>query len=174
MILEEGCTIPADGKVRRHSFPLRTVVIRMVYQILGDYKDPMTLTRTRTRQSTAPQPLPQIEKHEANSNESSESGTKRGDDSDPNNDVRDKKEPPPQEEAEEEDEEEIEARRRGPALCSVDQSAITGESLAVEKYKGDVAYYTCGVKRGKVRLSYMLSIELLIYGTGLRGRHCLS
>ncbi|ETW74592.1 P-type ATPase [Heterobasidion irregulare TC 32-1] len=39
---------------------------------------------------------------------------------------------------------------KGPSLCSVDQSAITGESLAVEKFAGDVAYYTCGVKRGKV------------------------
>ena len=39
---------------------------------------------------------------------------------------------------------------KGPSVCSVDQSAITGESLAVEKYLGDIAYYTCGVKRGKV------------------------
>ncbi|KIR28159.1 plasma-membrane proton-efflux P-type ATPase [Cryptococcus deuterogattii 99/473] len=38
---------------------------------------------------------------------------------------------------------------KGPSLCSVDQSAITGESLAVDKYIGDIAYYTCGVKRGK-------------------------
>lgn len=35
-------------------------------------------------------------------------------------------------------------------MCSVDQSAITGESLAVDKFIGDIAYYTCGVKRGKL------------------------
>lgn len=39
---------------------------------------------------------------------------------------------------------------KGPSLCSVDQSAITGESLAVDKFLGDIAYYTCGLKRGKV------------------------
>merc|ERR1712169_91903 len=30
-----------------------------------------------------------------------------------------------------------------------DQSAITGESLAVDKYMGDICYYTTGCKRGK-------------------------
>ncbi|KAF4465233.1 H+-transporting ATPase [Fusarium albosuccineum] len=34
-------------------------------------------------------------------------------------------------------------------LVAIDQSAITGESLAVEKYLGDMVYYTTGCKRGK-------------------------
>lgn len=41
------------------------------------------------------------------------------------------------------------AGHRNIPLVSVDQSAITGESLAVEKYMGDVVYYTTGCKRGK-------------------------
>lgn len=49
---------------------------------------------------------------------------------------------------------------KGPSFCAVDQSAITGESLAVDKYLGDVAYYTCGVKRGKVT-HHLLIIKLL-------------
>ncbi|PSN60226.1 plasma-membrane proton-e [Corynespora cassiicola Philippines] len=38
---------------------------------------------------------------------------------------------------------------QGHPLIACDQSAITGESLAVDKYMGEVAYYTTGCKRGK-------------------------
>jgi len=38
---------------------------------------------------------------------------------------------------------------QGVSLIATDQSAITGESLAVDKYMGDVVYYTTGCKRGK-------------------------
>ncbi|KAM0351920.1 hypothetical protein ACHAPU_002436 [Fusarium lateritium] len=38
---------------------------------------------------------------------------------------------------------------RSRPLAAIDQSAITGESLAVEKYLGDLVYYTTGCKRGK-------------------------
>ncbi|KAL2004481.1 hypothetical protein VTN00DRAFT_3483 [Thermoascus crustaceus] len=40
-------------------------------------------------------------------------------------------------------------RPYSPSLVAIDQSAITGESLAVDKYMGDVCYYTTGCKRGK-------------------------
>jgi H+-transporting ATPase len=38
---------------------------------------------------------------------------------------------------------------KGPSICSVDQSAITGESLAVDKFHGEIVYYTTTCKRGK-------------------------
>ncbi|PSR77959.1 plasma membrane H+-ATPase [Coniella lustricola] len=37
----------------------------------------------------------------------------------------------------------------GHPIVAIDQSAITGESLAVDKYMTDVVYYTTGCKRGK-------------------------
>ncbi|KAK4985066.1 hypothetical protein LTR66_008286 [Elasticomyces elasticus] len=38
---------------------------------------------------------------------------------------------------------------QGHSIVATDQSAITGESLAVDKYMGDIVYYTTGCKRGK-------------------------
>lgn len=49
----------------------------------------------------------------------------------------------------EEDDEVCEKNGPGYALLAIDQSAITGESLAVDKYVADVVYYTTGCKRGK-------------------------
>ena len=54
----------------------------------------------------------------------------------------------PSEKKEGEDDEE-EEKHHGHALIAADQSAITGESLAVDKFMGDTAYYTTGCKRGK-------------------------
>ncbi|TVY84678.1 Plasma membrane ATPase [Lachnellula suecica] len=50
---------------------------------------------------------------------------------------------------EDEDAEEGEKHGSGYALLAIDQSAMTGESLAVDKYITDVIYYTTGCKRGK-------------------------
>ncbi|KAJ5575616.1 ATPase P-type K/Mg/Cd/Cu/Zn/Na/Ca/Na/H-transporter [Penicillium sp. DV-2018c] len=41
------------------------------------------------------------------------------------------------------------ARRRGFPILACDHSAITGESLAVDRYTGDMIFYTTGCKRGK-------------------------
>ncbi|KAJ5918390.1 hypothetical protein N7454_010765 [Penicillium verhagenii] len=50
---------------------------------------------------------------------------------------------------EDEDEDERREAHAGVSLIACDQSAITGESLAVDKYMADVCYYTTGCKRGK-------------------------
>ena len=47
------------------------------------------------------------------------------------------------------DEDEEEDKHHGVSLVAADQSAITGESLAVDKFMGDTCYYTTGCKRGK-------------------------
>ncbi|KAF2734902.1 plasma membrane ATPase 1 [Polyplosphaeria fusca] len=46
---------------------------------------------------------------------------------------------------------------QGPPIVACDQSAITGESLAVDKYMGEVCYYTTGCKRGKAYAIVMTS-----------------
>lgn len=43
----------------------------------------------------------------------------------------------------------MKARRRGYPILACDHSAITGESLAVDRYMGDMIFYTTGCKRGK-------------------------
>ncbi|KAJ8127382.1 hypothetical protein O1611_g6253 [Lasiodiplodia mahajangana] len=48
-----------------------------------------------------------------------------------------------------EEEESLRSFHYGDSLVACDQSAITGESLAVDKYMGDTIYYTTGCKRGK-------------------------
>lgn len=54
-------------------------------------------------------------------------------------------------ELKEKDDEDEDAREAhaGVSLIACDQSAITGESLAVDKYMADTCYYTTGCKRGK-------------------------
>jgi len=124
LILEEGSTIAADAKVRR-SPPFqrgRRSRRQANLQILGDYED--------KDGSASRDILEKSSKSKPKKESSSESdATAHEDDGS--------------------DEEEDGDQDKGPSLCSVDQSAITGESLAVDKYVGDVAYYTCGVKRGK-------------------------
>lgn len=46
------------------------------------------------------------------------------------------------------DSDDDEEHHYGVSIVALDQSAITGESLAVDKYMGDVCYYTTGCKRG--------------------------
>ncbi|OJD30316.1 plasma membrane h+-atpase pma1 [Diplodia corticola] len=58
------------------------------------------------------------------------------------------KEDDPEEEEDMEDESD-KNHKFGQPLVACDQSAITGESLAVDKFMGDVCYYTTGCKRGK-------------------------
>jgi H+-transporting ATPase len=53
------------------------------------------------------------------------------------------------EEGGEDEDDGMEKHGSGYAMLAIDQSAMTGESLAVDKYVADVIYYTTGCKRGK-------------------------
>ncbi|KAI3396972.1 hypothetical protein diail_11372 [Diaporthe ilicicola] len=65
----------------------------------------------------------------------------------------------------------------GLPLVACDQSAITGESLAVDRYMGDLVFYTTGCKRGKAyaivktsaRYSFVGRTATLVQGTQDRG-----
>ena len=56
------------------------------------------------------------------------------------------------------DDDDSEGIDRGHTVLSADQSAITGESLASDKYIGDNVYYTTGCKRGKVGIRFLYSV----------------
>ena len=82
-------------------------------------------------------------------------------------------------EAEDRDDDDDDARsiHYGLPLVACDQSAITGESLAVDRYMGDVVFYTTGCKRGKAyaivktsaRYSFVGRTASLVQGTQDRG-----
>ncbi|EMC93693.1 hypothetical protein BAUCODRAFT_125525 [Baudoinia panamericana UAMH 10762] len=53
---------------------------------------------------------------------------------------------------------------QGHSIIATDQSAITGESLAVDKFMGDVVYYTTGCKRGKAYAVCLTSAKFSFVG----------
>lgn len=54
-----------------------------------------------------------------------------------------------QESDEDRDEDDKHSKKRGYPILACDHSAITGESLAVDRYMGEMIYYTTICKRGK-------------------------
>lgn len=70
----------------------------------------------------------------------------------------------PMEKDDEEDDGEDENNKYGYPILATDQSAITGESLAVDKYMGDMLYYTTGCKRGKAYAICMTSAKQSFVG----------
>ena len=55
-------------------------------------------------------------------------------------------------------------KRRGYPILACDHSAITGESLAVDRYMGEMIYYTTGCKRGKAYAVVQTSAKLSFVG----------
>ena len=52
----------------------------------------------------------------------------------------------------------------GHSIVAIDQSAMTGESLAVDKYMTDIVYYTTGCKRGKATCVVTASAQASFVG----------
>lgn len=77
----------------------------------------------------------------------------------------------------EDDDDDARSIHYGLPLVACDQSAITGESLAVDRYMGDLVFYTTGCKRGKAyaivktsaRYSFVGRTASLVQGTQDRG-----
>lgn len=104
VIIEDGVTIPADGRV------------------VADYSDRGGVkSKERIQRIKA-----------AKAKKAAEKGSK---------------------DAGEDDEDDVD---KGHAIAAADQSAITGESLAVDKHLDDFMFYTTGCKRGKI---YMIISE---------------
>ncbi|KAL1970818.1 hypothetical protein VTN77DRAFT_2652 [Rasamsonia byssochlamydoides] len=73
--------------------------------------------------------------------------------------------------------EEEEAKNKGYPILACDHSAITGESLAVDRYMGDVVFYTTACKRGKAyavvqttaKTSFVGRTATMVAGAGGKG-----
>lgn len=122
VVIEEGQTIPADGK------------------ILAEYSDK---DRQKAQSIVEKRKKNQVGKADTSRSEGS-SGDTAGRDGEAPGDKNDEKEG-----SDDQGDEDKRGVHMGPSILSVDQSAITGESLAVDKYIGDTVYYTTGTRRGK-------------------------
>jgi len=111
-IVEEGQTIPADGKILADFSDKDRQKAQSILDKRGKGEGPNGKTIARDS--------------DASNDGRNEKGQEGGDDQDDDHNID-----------------------KGPSVLSADQSAITGESLAVEKYIGDTVYYTTGAKRGK-------------------------
>jgi H+-transporting ATPase len=119
IIVGEGQVVPADAK------------------IICDYSDPNGWEEFNQLQAEG------MLDGGAESDEEDEGQKKEG------QDTSDSQEQEPTADGGEEQPQQQRPRKRGYPILACDHSAITGESLAVDRYMGDVIFYTTGCKRGK-------------------------